>query len=36
MREIGLERWIEEQEERATTGFAYADIRCYPYSVPEE
>ena len=36
MREIGLERWIEEQEERAGTGFAYVDIRCYPYSVPEE
>ena len=36
MREIGLERWIEEQQERAGTGFAYADIRCYPYSVPEQ
>ena len=27
MREIGLEAWIQEQEERARTGFAYADIR---------
>jgi len=29
MREIGLEKWIEEQEARERTGFAYADIR-YP------
>ncbi len=36
MREIGLETWIEEQEERAKTGFAYVDIRCYPYEVPRE
>jgi len=31
MQEIGVEAWIQEQEERAKTGFAYADIR-----VPEE
>ncbi len=36
MREVGLEKWIEEQEERSTTGFAYADIRCHPYTVPDE
>jgi hypothetical protein len=36
MRDIGLERWIEEQEARTETGFAYVDIRCHPYSVPEE
>lgn len=36
MREIGLERWIEEQEERAKTGFAYVDIRCHPYDIPQE
>jgi len=36
MREIGIEAWIQEQEKRAETGFAYVDIRCYPYSVPEE
>jgi hypothetical protein len=36
MREIGLERWIPEQEACARTGFVYADIRCHPYSVPEQ
>lgn len=36
MREIGLARWIEEQEERKATGFAYADIRCHPYDIPKE
>jgi hypothetical protein len=27
-KEIGLEKWIEEQEARCKTGFCYADIRC--------
>jgi len=27
LKEIGLDAWIEEQEERRKTGFAYADIR---------
>ena len=27
LRQIGLERWIEEQEERARCGFCYADVR---------
>jgi hypothetical protein len=36
MKEIGLDRWIEEQEERKATGFAYVDIRCHPYSVPDK
>jgi hypothetical protein len=27
MQEIGIERWIAEQEARAATGFAHADIR---------
>ncbi len=36
MGEIGIEAWVQEQEERAKTGFAYVDIRCYPYEVPEE
>jgi hypothetical protein len=36
MREIGIEAWIQEQEKRAETGFAYVDVRCYPYNVPEE
>jgi hypothetical protein len=36
MKEIGVEVWVKEQEERSKTGFAYVDIRCYPYAVPEE
>ena len=36
MREIGLDRWIEEQEARKATGFAYVDIRCHPYDVADE
>ncbi len=36
MKEIGLEPWIAEQEERAKTGFAYVDIRCHPYEVPSD
>jgi hypothetical protein len=36
MKEIGVEAWIKEQEERAGTGFAYVDIRCYPYEVPDK
>jgi len=31
MREIGIEAWIQEQEIRAETGFAYVDSR---YSMP--
>jgi len=27
LRKIGMERWLAEQEERAATGFCYADIR---------
>lgn len=33
---IGMNAWIEEQEERRKTGFVYADIRYHPYQVPEE
>jgi hypothetical protein len=36
IREIGLDEWIQEQEERAKRGFVYADIRQQPYSVPGE
>jgi hypothetical protein len=36
MKEIGIDFWIAEQEERRKTGFAYVDIRCHPYEVPEE
>jgi len=28
IKKIGLEAWIEEQKERAQTGFCYVDIRC--------
>ena len=36
IKEIGIEEWIREQEDRAKTKFVYADIRCYPYEVPRE
>ena len=36
MKRIGIDAWIEEQEKRVKTGFVYADIRCYPYNVPED
>ena len=36
LRKIGIDAWIVEQEERAATGFAYVDVRCHPYSVPED
>jgi hypothetical protein len=36
IKEIGIDKWIAEQQQRAKTGFAYADIRCYPYTVPEK
>lgn len=36
MKAIGIDAWIEEQKKRARTGFVYADIRCYPYRVPDE
>jgi hypothetical protein len=36
MREVGLDRWIEEQEARRARGFAYADIRFEPYGIPDE
>ena len=35
MQEIGLDRWIQEQEARRATGFCYVDIRCHPYEVPD-
>jgi len=34
MKSIGIDAWIQEQEERRKTGFAYADIRVQPYEVP--
>lgn len=36
MKDIGIDAWIAEQEERRKTGFCYADIRCHPYSVPAD
>lgn len=36
MKEIGIDAWIQEQEERRKTGFAYVDIRCQPYEVPDK
>jgi hypothetical protein len=36
MKEIGLDNWIDEQEKRKATGFAYVDIRCEPYDVPDK
>lgn len=36
LKEKDIDDWIKEQEERTRTGFAYADIRCQPYSIPEE
>ena len=36
LREKGIKAWVREQEDRRKTGFAYADIRCYPYEVPSE
>jgi hypothetical protein len=36
IKEIGIEKWIEEQEIRAKKGVVYSDIRCYPYEVPQD
>jgi hypothetical protein len=36
IQKIGIDAWIKEQEERVKTGFAYVDIRCYPYEVPKD
>jgi len=36
IKEIGINNWIHEQEERVKTGFAYMDIRTYPFTVPEK
>ncbi len=36
LKEKGIDDWTKEQEERTKTGFAYADIRYQPYSIPKE
>ncbi len=37
MKKVGLDVWIDEQEERRRSGFCYADVRCHPenYSTQE-
>ena len=35
-KQIGIEAWIEEQEERKRCGFNYGDIRCCPAEIPKE
>jgi len=34
MKVIGIDTWIQEQEERRKTGFSYSDIRVLPYQIP--
>jgi len=36
MRDKGMDTWIQEQEERHKTGFAYVDVRYYPYEVTDK
>ena len=36
IRKIGLDAWIDEQEQRKARGFCYADVRCLPCTVPQE
>jgi hypothetical protein len=36
MKKIGIDPWIREQKERASSGFVYADIRCQPLEAPAE
>ena len=36
MIEIGIDAWIADQEEKRKTGFAYVDVRCEPYEIPDE
>lgn len=36
LKEIGIDKWLKEQKDRAKTGFCYCDIRRYPYEVPRE
>jgi len=36
LKEIGLEAWVAEQEERKRAGFCYGDVRCGTAEVPRE
>lgn len=35
MKEIGLEKWIDEQEVRRQNGFCYGDMRCERDTIPQ-
>jgi hypothetical protein len=35
-KEIGLEAWMAEQEQRRRSGFCYDDVICLPGTVPKE
>jgi len=36
MKEIGLEKWIDEQEVRRQNGFCYGDMRCGKGNIPQK
>lgn len=36
LKEIGLEAWSAEQEQRRQAGFCYDDVRCLPCTIPKE
>jgi hypothetical protein len=36
MKEIGLEKWIDEQEDRRRRGFSYDDVRCGKAIIPQD
>lgn len=33
---LGLDAWIDQQDQRRRAGFCYADIRCLPCQMPQE
>ena len=35
MKEIGLEKWIDEQEDRRRKNFSYDDVRCGKATIPQ-
>jgi hypothetical protein len=36
LREMGVQAWVSEQEERRRAGFCYADVRCGDCVIPSE
>jgi hypothetical protein len=36
MRKLGIDAWVEEQEERRRRGFCYSEVRCLPCRIPTE